>query len=92
MTNMYGEAMNQQQQQQKCFLKKRIAAFSLVEVLVVSVMMAIIVYGLYSMFAQTQKSFRSNNAQVDVMSTARNTLDVIARDVELMIADRKSVV
>lgn len=83
---MYGEAMNQQQQQQKCFLKKRIAAFSLVEVLVVSVMMAIIVYGLYSMFAQTQKSFRSNNAQVDVMSTARNTLDVIARDVELMIA------
>ena len=28
-------------------------------------MMTIILYGLYSMFNQTQKSFRANNAQVN---------------------------
>lgn len=69
-------------------LKKanRSSAFSLLEVLVVTVMMTIILYGLYSMFNQTQKSFRSNNAQVDVMSTARSAMDAIARDVELMAA------
>lgn len=85
MMNMYSEAMNQRQQQ-NYFQKKKSAGFSLMEILIVSVMMAVIIYGLYSMLAQTQKSFRSNNAQIDVMSTARNTLDVIARDVELMIA------
>ena len=54
-------------------LKKanRSSAFSVLEVLVVTVMMTIILYGVYSMFNQTQKSFRSNNAQVDVMNTAR---------------------
>lgn len=69
-------------------LKKanRSSAFSLLEVLVVTVMMTIILYGLYSMFNQTQKSFRSNNAQVDVMNTARSAMDVIARDVELLAA------
>lgn len=69
-------------------LKKAIrsSAFSLLEVLVVTVMMTIILYGLYSMFNQTQKSFRSNNAQVDVMNTARSAMDVIARDVELLAA------
>lgn len=69
-------------------LKKanRSSAFSLLEVLVVTVMMTIILYGLYSMFNQTQKSFRSNNAQVDVMNTARMAMDVIARDVELLAA------
>ncbi|MDI9401761.1 MAG: PulJ/GspJ family protein [Limisphaerales bacterium] len=64
----------------------RALAFSLLEVLVVTVMMTLILYGLYSMFSQTQKSFRSNNAQVDIMQTARTTLDVIARDVELLAA------
>jgi type II secretory pathway pseudopilin PulG len=69
-------------------LKKAIrsSAFSLLEVMVVTVMMTIILYGLYSMFNQTQKSFRSNNAQVDVMNTARSAMDVIARDVELLAA------
>lgn len=69
-------------------LKKanRSSAFSLLEVLVVTVMMTIILYGLYSMFNQTQKSFRSNNAQVDVMNTARMAMDAIARDVELLAA------
>lgn len=69
-------------------LKKAIrsSAFSLLEVLVVTVMMTVILYGLYSMFNQTQKSFRANNAQVDVMNTARAAMDVIARDVELLAA------
>ncbi|MBR5978946.1 MAG: hypothetical protein IKS81_02815 [Verrucomicrobia bacterium] len=54
--------------------------------MMVSVMMTIIIYGLYSMFNQTQKSFRSNNAQVDVMTTGRMALDVITRDIELLAA------
>lgn len=49
-------------------------------------MMAIIIFGLYAMFNQTQKSFRSNNAQVAIMSTARATLDMVTRDLQLLSA------
>ena len=63
-----------------------IRGFSLLEVLMVTVMMAIIIFGLYAMFNQTQKSFRSNNAQVAIMSTARATLDMVTRDLQLLSA------
>lgn len=75
-----------QEQETRLGRAARSSAFSLLEVLMVSVMMTIILYGLYSMFSQTQKSFRSNNAQVDVLSTARSAMDVITRDIELLAA------
>lgn len=61
-------------------------AFSLLEVLLVTTMMSIIVFGLYSMLSQTQKSFRASNAQIEVMSTAREALEVLSRDIEQIVA------
>jgi type II secretory pathway pseudopilin PulG len=54
-------------------------AFSLVEVLVVVSLMTVIVYGLYTMFDQTQKALRANTAQVDVLESGRSALEAITR-------------
>jgi type II secretory pathway pseudopilin PulG len=62
----------------------RQGGFSLLEMLLVASMMTIIVYGLYSMFDQTQKALRNSGAQVDVQEAGRAALEVISREIEQM--------
>jgi prepilin-type N-terminal cleavage/methylation domain-containing protein len=58
--------------------------FSLLEMLLVASMMTIIVYGLYSMFDQTQRALRNSGAQVDVQEAGRAALEIITREIEQM--------
>jgi type II secretory pathway pseudopilin PulG len=61
---------------------RRQGAFSLLEILLVTTIMTVIVFALYTMFDHTQRALRSNSTQVDIQETARATLDMISRDVE----------
>ena len=58
--------------------------FTLLEMLLVASMMTIIVYGLYSMFDQTQRALRNSGAQVDVQEAGRAALEIITREIEQM--------
>jgi prepilin-type N-terminal cleavage/methylation domain-containing protein len=58
--------------------------FSLLEMLLVASMMTIIIYGLYSMFDQTQRALRNSGAQVDVQEAGRAALEIITREIEQM--------
>ncbi len=62
------------------------AGFSLVEIMVVMAMLSVIVLGLFSVFNQTQRALKSNNAQVDVMEAGRNAFDMITREIEQAVA------
>lgn len=62
------------------------AGFSLVEIMVVIAMLGVIVLGLFSVFNQTQRALKSNNAQVDVMEAGRNAFDLITREIEQAVA------
>jgi type II secretory pathway pseudopilin PulG len=62
------------------------AAFSLIEIMVAMVLLSFIILGLLAMFHQTQKAFRSSMTQVDVLESGRSVTDLIARDLEQMIA------
>jgi hypothetical protein len=58
----------------------------LIEIMVTIALLSFIVLGLLAMFNQTQKAFRSSMTQVDVLEAGRAVTDVIARDVEQMVA------
>lgn len=58
--------------------------FTLLEMLLVASMMTIIIYGLYSMFDQTQRALRNSGAQVDVQEAGRAALEIITREIEQM--------
>ena len=60
------------------------SAFTLVEILTAMGLLLIMTLGLVLLFHQTQRAFRSGLRQVDVMETARATLDFIGRDVQQM--------
>lgn len=57
-------------------------AFSLIEVMIATSLLAVIVIGLLMMFGQTQRAFRAGINQVDVMESGRAALEMIAREVE----------
>ena len=61
-------------------------AFSLIEIMVTIALLSFIVLGLLAMFNQTQKAFRSSMTQVDVLEAGRAVTDMIARDMESMVA------
>ena len=61
-------------------------AFSLIEILVTIALLSFIVLGLLAMFNQTQRAFRSSMTQVDVLEAGRAVTDMIARDMEQMVA------
>jgi type II secretory pathway pseudopilin PulG len=61
-------------------------AFSLIEIMVTIALLSFIVLGLLAMFNQTQKAFRSSMTQVDVLEAGRAVTDMIARDMEQMVA------
>jgi prepilin-type N-terminal cleavage/methylation domain-containing protein len=56
--------------------------FTVVELLVAVSLMSLIVVALYSMFNQTQKALRSNEAQVDSTERGRSVLELVAREIE----------
>ena len=62
----------------------RAAAFSLIELMIVMVLLSVIVLGLLAVFNQTQRAFKTGMAQGDVMEGGRATMDLIIRDLEQM--------
>jgi prepilin-type N-terminal cleavage/methylation domain-containing protein len=60
------------------------AAFTLIEIMVVVVLLAVIVIGLMAMFNQTQRAFRAGMAQTDILEAGRMFTDLLVRDVEQM--------
>ena len=63
-------------------LRQRQRAFSLVELLLAVSLMSLIVFGLYSMFNETQKALRTNVNQVDVLEAGRAAIELLVSDLE----------
>ena len=61
-----------------------IAAFTLIEVLVVMVLMSLIVIALMAVFNSTQNAFRASLTQTDVLEGGRSTVGLIKSDLEGM--------
>ena len=59
-----------------------IAAFSLIEILVVVALLSIIVLGLLAMFSQTQKAFRAGLTQTDVLASGRLASEMLNRELQ----------
>lgn len=58
------------------------AAFTLVEIMVVMILLSVIVLGLMAMFNQTQRAFRAGMAQTDQMEGGRMFTDLLVRDLQ----------
>jgi len=59
-------------------------AFTLVEVLVVVVLLAVIVLALMAVFNSTQSAFRASVTQADVLESGRATMDLMTEDLRAM--------
>ena len=57
-------------------------AFSLIEILVTVALLSFIILGLFAVFNQTQRAFRSSMTQTDVLEAGRAANDLLARDLE----------
>jgi len=64
------------------------AAFTVTELMVSISILAVIVIALYSVFNQTQRALRSNEAQVDITERGRAVMEMIARELEQSVATR----
>lgn len=62
----------------------RLRAFTLVEILVVVVLMALIVLALMAVFSSTQAAFRASLTQTDVLEGGRSVMGLIKSDLEPM--------
>jgi prepilin-type N-terminal cleavage/methylation domain-containing protein len=58
------------------------AAFTLIEMMVVMVLLSVIVIGLMAMFSQVQRAFRAGMAQTDQLETGRMFTDLFARELQ----------
>src|SRR3954468_22827453 len=58
------------------------AAFTVTELMVAVSLMTLIVFALYSMFNQTQRALRSNEAQVDSAERGRGVVELVSREME----------
>jgi prepilin-type N-terminal cleavage/methylation domain-containing protein len=58
------------------------AAFTLIEIMVVMVLLSVIVLGLMAMFNQVQKAFRAGMAQTDQLEGGRMLSDQFVRDLQ----------
>lgn len=56
------------------------AAFSLIEVLVVTGLLSVIIIGLVLMFSQTQRAYKLGTTQVDVLEGGRMVTDILTRE------------
>src|SRR5262245_14906486 len=62
-----------------------VRAFSLIEMLVVTVLLAVIILGLVAMFDQVKRAFTTSVTQVDMMEGGRMAMDLITREVAEMV-------
>jgi len=58
------------------------AAFTLVEIMVVMILLSAIVLGLMAMFGQTQRAFQAGMAQTDQLEGGRMFTDLLVRDLQ----------
>jgi hypothetical protein len=65
-------------------------AFSLVELLTAVSIMIVIIFALYSMFAQTQKALRANLTQADVLESGRAAAEMLGRELTQLTACNQS--
>ena len=56
-------------------------AFSLIEILLAVSIMSVIVFGLFSMFNQTQKALIASHNQVDVLGAGRAVIELLTEDI-----------
>lgn len=56
--------------------------FTVTELLVAVALMSLIVVALYSMFNQTQRALRANEAQIDSTERGRGVLEIVSRELE----------
>ena len=56
--------------------------FSLIEVLLAVSIMSVIVFGLFSMFNQTQKALLATSKQVDILGSGRAAIEVLVEDIQ----------
>jgi len=68
------------------------AAFSLVEILVAIALLSIIALGLFAMFNQTQRAFRSSMTQTDVLEAGRAVADMLGREIEQMTPSGRNAI
>jgi hypothetical protein len=68
----------------RVILRMRVAsaAFTLVEIMVVMILLSVIILGLMAMFNQTQRAFRAGMAQTDQMEGGRMFTDLLLRDIQ----------
>ena len=64
----------------------RAKGFTLLEILVAVSLLSFIVLGLFAMFNQTQRAFRSSMTQSDILEAGRAVAQMIPRDLEQMTA------
>lgn len=64
--------------------------FSIVEVVVVVGLMSFIVLGLVIMFGQTQRAYKLGTTQVDVLEGGRATIDMMGRELAVIMPSRGS--
>ena len=70
--------------------RRRARGFTVVELMVAVSLMTLIVVALYSMFNQTQKALRANEAQVDSTERGRGVLELVTRELESARAGLRS--
>jgi len=61
------------------------AAFTLIEVMVVVVLMSVVILGLTAMFSQTQRAFKAGMTQTDVLEAGRMGSEMLSRELEQII-------
>jgi prepilin-type N-terminal cleavage/methylation domain-containing protein len=66
------------------------AAFTLIEIMVVMILLSVIVLGLMAMFNQTQRAFRAGMAQTDLFEGGRMSTDLILRDIQQIAPTHQS--
>ena len=62
------------------------AGFSLIEIMIAVSIMTLILFGLYSIFSETQRAMVSNANQVDVLDKGRGPIESMARDIRPALA------
>lgn len=61
------------------------AAFTLIEVMIVVVLMSVIILGLMAMFSQTQRALKAGMTQTDVLEGGRMASEMISRELEQIV-------
>lgn len=69
-----------------------LAAFTLIEVMIVVVLMSVIILGLMAMFSQTQRAFKAGMTQTDMLEGGRMATEMLSRELEQIVPAYATVV